>query len=120
LDGDGFKIEADPRLDGMRVAHFADPADLGLGDTSTEEVRYHLTLLMEAGFIDGKPAAEMPMIRSLTMAGHDFLDKVRDPEIWAKTKAGAKLAGSFSLKLLGDLATGFVKTKIEHHTGVKL
>jgi Hypothetical protein (DUF2513) len=54
-------IETDPRLDGMRVAHFAEPADLGLGDTSTEEVRYQLTLLMEAGFIDGKPAAEMPI-----------------------------------------------------------
>jgi hypothetical protein len=59
-------IEADPRLDGLRVAHFA------------------------------------------------------GPEIWAKTNGGAKRAGSFSLNLLGDLATGFVKTKIEHHTGIKL
>jgi hypothetical protein len=52
--------------------------------------------------------------------GRARLSRQGAPEIWAKTKEGTKLAGSFSLKLLGDLATGFVKTKIEHHTGVKL
>lgn len=60
------------------------------------------------------------MIKRLTWQGHDFLDKVRDPEIWHATKEGAKKAGGFSLELLGALAKGFLKKKIEAHTGVDL
>ena len=48
------------------------------------------------------------------------MDAVRDPEIWRKTKQGADAVGSFSFELVKQLASGFIKTKIEEHTGVKL
>ena len=50
------------------------------------------------------------MIRSIE---HDFLDSVRDPETWAKTKKAAAGAGGFTVELLRDLAKGFVKKQIE-------
>ncbi len=56
----------------------------------------------------------------LTWDGHDFLDSIRDPVIWQETKEGVKKAGGFSLELLGDLAKGLLKKKIEDHTGVQL
>ena len=79
-------------------------------------------LLMKAGFIEPTPtqgAAAFGM-RGLTWDGHDFLDSIRDPVIWNKTKEGAKKAGGFTVSLLADLAKGLIKTQIEKHTGVKL
>jgi hypothetical protein len=58
--------------------------------------------------------------RCLTPAGHDFLDSVRNPETWAKTKKAVAGAGGFTLELLKDLAAGFIKKQIEDRTGVKL
>jgi len=37
-----------------------------------------------------------------------------------KTKKGAAAAGGFTFDLLKDLAKGFIKTKIEEHTGIKI
>jgi len=56
----------------------------------------------------------------LTWCGHEFLDEVRDNEIWRKTKDGAQSAGSFSFDLLKSLARGFAKKQIEDYTGIKL
>jgi Hypothetical protein (DUF2513) len=53
-------------------------------------------------------------------AGHDFVDSVRDDSIWREAKDGAKKAGGFSLELLGALAKGLLKKKIEQHTGVEI
>jgi uncharacterized protein DUF2513 len=58
--------------------------------------------------------------RRLTWAGHDFADAVRDPDIWRKTKHSADKIGSITFDLVKDLAKGFIKTKIEEHTGLKL
>jgi hypothetical protein len=49
-----------------------------------------------------------------------FLDTVRDPEIWKKTKEGAISAKGFTLDLLQDLAKGFIKKQIEERTGITL
>jgi hypothetical protein len=47
-------------------------------------------------------------------------NKIRDPEIWRKTKEGVGAAKGFTFDLLKDLAKGFVKKQIEDYTGVKL
>jgi hypothetical protein len=52
--------------------------------------------------------------------GYDFLDSMRNPEIWAETKKGAEEAGGFTFDLIRDLAKGLVKKQIEELTGVKL
>jgi hypothetical protein len=56
----------------------------------------------------------------LTWHGHDLVDSIRDPEIWKMTKEGVEKAGGFTFELIGELAKGFIKTKIEKHTGVEL
>jgi hypothetical protein len=90
---------------------------------SAEEVDYHLGLLREYGLIDcpgSMPLSGGIPFRKLTWQGHDFVDAVRDPEIWRKTKRSADAIGSITFDLIKDLAKGFIKTKIEEHTGVKL
>jgi DNA-binding transcriptional ArsR family regulator len=104
------------------VVSRGDP-DVALDGYSADQIDYHLSLLRERGLIEcpgDAPISGGITFRRLTWEGHDFLDAVRDPDIWRKTKRGAEAAGSFTFDLVKDLAKGFVKTKIEEHTGVKL
>ncbi len=111
-------IEADPKFNGATVL---DPSHLfGISDRRTDEISYHLGMLIEDGYVNGKPT-KMPgvyVVFGLTMKGHDYLDSIRDPLIWAKTKEGAEKAGGFTLTLLSELAKGFIKTKIKEQTGI--
>jgi hypothetical protein len=81
-------------------------------------VTHHLHLLKEAGYIQAYEATDanteygfMMQDASLTWQGHEFLDEVRDVEIWKKTKAGAAKAGSWSVRMLGELARGYVRQR---------
>lgn len=95
------------------------------GEYDQALVNEHVDLMIEAGLLKGRVIKGMNgvvgmIVQGLTWDGHDFLDSIRDPEVWAKTKRGAEAAGGFTVDLLKDLAKGFIKTKIEEHTGVKL
>ncbi|MBD9484114.1 DUF2513 domain-containing protein [Pseudomonas sp. PDM14] len=58
---------------------------------SADEVTYHIHLMGQAGLIEwadhkwnGEPVV---IAKSLTLAGHDLLDIIRDGEIWVTRKA---------------------------------
>lgn len=59
-------------------------------------------------------------VNGVTWSGHDFIDSIRDPDVWDRTKAGASKAGRFTVELLKDLAKGFIKKQIEDRTGISL
>ncbi|HEX4159226.1 MAG TPA: DUF2513 domain-containing protein [Rhizomicrobium sp.] len=86
-----------------------------------DECIYNLRLAIGAGLVQSSNDHGVAVVvNGLTWEGHDFLDQIRDPEIWRITKEGAKKAGGFSFDLLAALAKGFLKKKIEEHTGVQL
>ncbi len=88
---------------------------------SEGEIAYGLRLLMDRSFVIGSYDKTGAFeIERLSMDGHDFLDSIRDQDVWNKTKKGALAAGGFTMDLLGKLATGFIKKKIEDSTGIKL
>ena len=90
-----------------------------------DEFSEAITLMLERGLIEGatlrplKGAIQIANVR-ITWSGHDFLDSVRDEEIWEKTKEGAVAAGGFTFDLIKALAKGLIKRKIEQHTGIEL
>ena len=87
-----------------------------------EDVYGHLVLISDSGLL--KPHHQsfdmLPMTNGLTKEGFDFLDSVRNPEIWEKTKKTAEKVGGWTIDILADLAKGFLKTKIAKHTGVEI
>jgi hypothetical protein len=99
-----------------------DAEEIAVPGYDLNQIDYHLTQIRKSGYIDEGGARPMLGIgfRCLNPAGHDFLDSVRDPETWAKTKKTAAKAGGFTLDLLKDIAKGLIKKKIEDHTGIKL
>lgn len=81
-----------------------------LGDTRDgQEAVEYILMLHSAGFLETSQRS----VYRISWAGHEFLDSVRDPEIWRKTKEGAGKLGSWSMKLLGDLAIGFARAKAQ-------
>lgn len=113
-------IESHQNLTGNQLIQYGDQEDLGITDYSRDQVIYHIRMLIDESMIQGEMVYGGPIISKLTWQGHDFLDSIRDPEIWQKTKDGVKNAGGFSMDLLGDLAKGLIKKKIEEHTGIKI
>ncbi len=102
-----LKIEAEgaPALDVV-------PAMAGFDEGVVIE---HVRLCYDAGLISAIDATTLDgrdyMELELTWYGHEFVDQIRDPEIWAKTKAGASKVGSWSIGIIGELAVGFIKAK---------
>ena len=74
---------------------------------NTELTLAHLAMLKSGGFVD---EPQRGLVR-ITWEGHEFLDKVRDPEIWKKTKDGASRLNSWGVKLVGELASGYIRAK---------
>lgn len=87
-----------------------------------DQIEYHLHLIEEAGLIVGSGSRPRMGInfRSLSWEGHEFLDSIRSPEVWRKTKNGALEVGGLTFDLVKDLAKGFIKKQIENKTGISL
>jgi hypothetical protein len=98
-----------------------------LESTDEDVFQHNMALLVEKNLVSAKqwgshdrhPGRWFAMV-ALTWAGSDFLDTVRDDEIWRNTKAGVKAVGGFSFDMMKSLAKGLVKKQIEKHTGIEL
>ncbi len=92
-----------------------------LTEYTGREKSYHVLLLHEAGLIEALNTSTDSgsdwIPKRLTMAGHQYLEAIRDPEVWRQTKENAQKIGNFSLEVLSALAKGFVRTKIKNLTG---
>lgn len=79
------------------------------------EVSYHFILLHEAGLIRGQNRDNRVIdISGLSWEGHEFLDAIRDENVWEKTKSTATQIGSFSFETVKDVVKAALKKKIEN------
>lgn len=79
-----------------------------------ETVSYTLKRLDEAGFVNVKffpvLSGDDPFrATSLTWAGHQFLDNVRDNRVWEETKKAASKIAGVSLSVLSEVAASVLK-----------
>lgn len=101
---------------------------MGLTDErwTAQEISYHVMLLHEAGLVIAEDlsflAETFPIwqIKRLTYKGHEFLDTVRDGEVWRLTKAGAEKAGGTSLAMMLEIGKAFGKQVLKDRLGIEL
>jgi hypothetical protein len=108
-----LKVEADLKFDG--TMHPARAAELGIEGHSEGEIAYNCAQLVEAGFLTGNTKMAIQgvvMVGKLTWEGHEFLDAVRDPDIWRKTKERAKTVTTVGFAFLWEIAKAEIKTKL--------
>lgn len=116
-----LKVEADPKFHGELQSISA--ASLGITDHTEAEVIYHLVMLVEAGYLVGNTKmarAGAVLVSKITWEGYEFLDSVRNPETWQKTKEGARTIGSWSVSLLSDMAKAYAKHLAKEKLGLDL
>ena len=82
-----------------------------------ETVVHHVALMIQAGLliaIDASTMQERDYLQiELTWQGHEFLETVRDPEVWTKTKEGAAKVGSWSIGVLAEIGKAVVTAKLK-------
>ena len=83
------------------------------------EYSYHVKLLIDAGLINGEMIntigrhAKSFMIQSLTWNGHEFLDTIKNDNVWDKTKSTFKEGGlSMTFDLAKEVATNITLSLI--------
>jgi Hypothetical protein (DUF2513) len=86
------------------------------GDRDISEIKYHLQLLVEAGFINANienhKGSDSPyiLIDGILWNGHEFLDNAQNESIWGKTMEIVKeKGGSVSVGVLTQLLTSAAK-----------
>jgi hypothetical protein len=92
---------------------------LDLPGHSLPEISYHVQLLDEAGFLQANglntSRGHEWRPKRLTYDGHEFLNTVRDDEIWRLTKEGATKAGVASVQVLFEIGKAFARQKLAEH-----
>ncbi len=114
-------------LDIAKIANGDEHLSLAIGEYSHIEFHEHLRLLKEAGFIEAievsdsdDPDMTHVLPKRITWEGYEYIESIRDPELWRQTKAGANVVRSWSFDTLKKIGSGLIKKKIEEHTGIKL
>ncbi len=91
---------------------------------SEEEVSYHVMLLDEAGLLSGISLGGIGHFewqpKRLTYQGHEFLDSVRDGEVWRRTKEGAEKAGGVGLGMIVELGKAYARQALKERLGIEL
>ncbi|PJH78726.1 hypothetical protein CV716_08165 [Streptococcus thermophilus] len=107
-----FKIEAEYKSTAIY--------NLNIDRFDLDTVAYHCKILAEAGLLDsyepiyGNNRIYAFHVGSLTWAGHDFLDKIRENTMWNMTKNKIKEnALPMTLEVIKSVATNLINDQIK-------
>lgn len=84
-------------------------------DIEREVVNHHVKMMIGAGFIDatGGSVRGAPLVRGLTWAGHEFVEKSRDKGLWEKAKGlTIEKTGGLAVEVLSTVLTSLAKKAI--------
>jgi Hypothetical protein (DUF2513) len=105
LDAD----DSDPRL----------PKEISVPGWTRSLISYHIEQLSEGNLVAAVNFSSGDghdwQAKRLTYSGHEFLDTVRDGEVWRKTKEVANKTGVYSLQVLMEAGKMVVKQKLMEH-----
>ncbi|WP_267428063.1 DUF2513 domain-containing protein [Methylobacterium sp. GC_Met_2] len=79
-----------------------------------DKLRYHCKIIADAGFvncINDMSLGQVPI--DLTWSGCDFVDTIRDDDVWRKTKSGASKAAGAGFGFIVELAKGYAKAELQ-------
>lgn len=98
--------------------------DLAVEGHSPGEIAHALQLMVEAGLIEtegsGFSADGSLLFQRLSWQGCEYLDDVRDPEVWRRTKEGASKIGGASLSFVWEMAKAYGKHVAKERLGLDL
>ena len=94
--------------------------DIQIRGYTEDEIEYHTEVLVEAGYVLGEYISIMGKGRylapvRLTLAGHSYLENIRNKYIWAEVKKNMEIKGvkATSLDIIKDFANNFIRKKLD-------
>jgi hypothetical protein len=109
-----LRLEALPMEMYGAITISPDSPKIAVEGFDADQIAYHLSLLQERNLIevpDGQPMIGIVFTR-LSWDGHDYLDAVRDPKIWHKTKEATDKVGSWTFEIVKELAKSLIKSEL--------
>lgn len=84
-----------------------------------QDVAYTTLKLIEANYISAHVTeADDSFLEaayfSITYSGHQFLENIRNPDVWQETKSKARKIGSYALNILSQIAAGIITARINN------
>jgi hypothetical protein len=117
-----LKLEALPVREGDILALDGDTPELAVEGVSAQAINYHLALIREAGFVDSPGSVALTAkginFRRLSWRGHEFLDTIRNPEVWRETKSGLSKIGGAGVEFAWEMAKGYAKHLAKEKLGL--
>lgn len=89
--------------------------DINLENHEYSDIIYSLKKLADAGyiFITSITMENTTVVSAITWNGHQFLDTIRDVNIWEQTKSKvSKALSSASIEMLSAVALNLIKSKL--------
>ena len=77
---------------------------------------YHIKLLCDAGLMTFQGGSAY----RLTNQGHDYVEVIKNDNIWKRTKEGAAQIGGATLDMLKNIAIAYLKQEAAEKLGIKL
>lgn len=91
-------------------SEITDPAELEI----VKKTDHHLRIMMGAGLIEFDANSSSGIfVKGLTWQGHDFLDTIKDPVMWRKTREGASKLGGAGFAMIVEFAKGIAKGELQ-------
>jgi hypothetical protein len=117
-----LRLEEDEKFDG---SHWMFPCGKGKSeqvaidaadfpDFSLDVLNYHIALLVSADFVTSMRSGLGGTLRisSLTWDGHEFLDNIKNNDIWEKTKNRISDLPGIALKVVAAIAQAEMMKKL--------
>lgn len=93
--------------------------DLDITEWPREQVAYTISVLADGGLIEAEELSSHDSYdwraTRLTFQGHEYLETIRDSEVWRTTKEVANKTGVYSLQVLMEAGKMVVKQKLMEH-----
>ncbi len=103
-----LEVEESPGFDGRKSQFFT----FEIEGYTAAEVHFHVHMLIRAKYLEAEEQEDGFVGKGLTLAGHDYLDTLRDSIAWRVTKTKGGAAVYAVLRIVGQIASGFVRQSI--------
>lgn len=99
-------LELDGNLDSTKLPQ-------AIPNYSADDIIYSVSMLVDAEYLSVTPIkafgmGPMYIIQSITWTGHEFLDNVRELQVWKETKQITSNVGNVSLNILSQVASSVI------------
>lgn len=109
----------------LEYGYYIQANEVQIGNYSQQEILYAADKLLEAGYINAtrkeyldNPGIPQIRINSITWDGHQFLDNIRDNEVWKHTKGILSKFSSVSIGIINNVASQVISNIIKSQMGL--